>query len=88
MSVANRIEIFTKPAAPMSKLLSDGVTVGGYSIQFLKEFMAPRLGITDVRTTMLVDNNEIMSSRGLLSPTCSDDSNVVCIGAAATPSNS
>ena len=83
MSGANRIEIFTKPAAPMSKLLSDGVTVGGYSIQFLKEFMAPRLGITDVRTTMLVDNNEIMSSRGLLSPTCSDDSNVVCIGAAA-----
>ena len=67
----------------MSKLLSDGVTVGGYSIQFLKEFVAPRLGITDVRTTMLVDNNEIMSSRGLLSPTCSDDSNVVCIGAAA-----
>ena len=83
MSVATRIEIFTKPAAPMSKLLSDGVTVGGYSIQFLKEFMAPKLGITDVRTTMLVDNNEIMSSRGLLSPTCSDDSNVVCIGAAA-----
>ena len=83
MSGANRIEIFTKPAAPMSKLLSDGVTVGGYSIQFLKEFVAPRLGITDVRTTMLVDNNEIMSSRGLLSPTCSDDSNVVCIGAAA-----
>ena len=81
--VATRIEIFTKPAAPMSKLLSDGVTVGGYSIQFLKEFMAPRLGITDVRTTMLVDNNEIMSSRGLLSPTCSNDSNVVCIGAAA-----
>ena len=42
MSVANRIEIFTKPAAPMSKLLSDGVTVGGYSIQFLEEFMAPQ----------------------------------------------
>ena len=67
----------------MSKLLSDGVTVGGYSIEFLKDFVAPRLGITDVRTTMLVDNNEIMSSRGLLSPTCSNDSNVVCIGAAA-----
>lgn len=59
----------------------DGV-VSGYSIQFWKEFVAPKLGITDVQTTVLVDNNEIMSSTGLLSSTCSSG-NVLCVGAAA-----
>ena len=39
------------------------MTVGGYSIQFLKEFQqAPQAGITDVRHHDVVDNNEIMST--------------------------
>ena len=76
------IVIYTKPAPPMSMYLEDHVMVGGYSIQFWKDFVAPKLGVTDVQTVMLLDNNEIMSSNGLLSATCSP-SNVLCVGAAA-----
>ena len=65
----NKIIIQTKPAPPMSRSMADG-TVGGYSIQFWKDFVAPKLGITDVQTNMLKDNNEIMSSSGLDSTAC------------------
>ena len=73
------IHLFTKPAAPMSMLLSDGATVGGYSIQFWRDYVAPKLGVTDVRTTMLANNNEVMGGSGLQSPLCSS-STTLCIG--------
>ena len=61
---------------------TEGGTVSGYSIQFWKDYVAPKLSITDVRITTLKDNNAIMGKDGLLSPICSS-SNVVCVGAAA-----
>ena len=79
------IEIFTKPAGPMSFLEADGATVAGYSIEFWKVHMAPKLGITNVQVTMLTDNNEIMSTSGLLSNKCNTTEypNTLCVGAAA-----
>ena len=57
----NRIEIFTKEAQPMS-MTTDAGTVGGYSIDFWINHVAPILGVTDVRVTMLSDNNAIMGA--------------------------
>ena len=48
----------------------------------LQDYLAPALGITDVQIEMLADNNEIMSSTGLLRSECSA-SDTLCIGAAA-----
>ena len=56
--------------------------IGGYSIQMLKDHLAPELGIPNVQVEMLEDNNAIMSSAGLLRPLCGMPS-TLCIGAAA-----
>ena len=56
--------------------------ISGYSIQMLKDHLAPELGIPNVQVEMLEDNNAIMSSAGLLRPLCGMPS-TLCIGAAA-----
>ena len=66
----------------MSTVSSTGI-VTGYSIDFWTNYVAPDLGVTDVRTTMLTDNNEIMGPNGLESYMCTYDSSVLCVGAAA-----
>jgi hypothetical protein len=75
------LHVFTKVAPPMSNWTEAG-QISGYSIQMIKDYLAPKLGLTDMSTTMLFSNNEIMSDSGLLSSTC-DDETVLCIGAAA-----
>ena len=60
-----KLLVLTKPSRPMAFIADDGNgDASGYTIQLLKDSLAPALGIGTVEVQMLADNNEIMSSAG------------------------
>ena len=83
LAAVTKLKVLTKPSRPMAFIADDGSSeASGYTIQLLKDSLAPALGISDVVVQMLANNNEIMSSAGLLQSECSS-SDTLCIGGAA-----